>query len=76
MKRQAENSAAMVAEVEAVSGAETESQEEEESRNRAARCRAKLERAGIVEALIFVSDEPLTRQRQLPACLKEEPCCC
>ena len=48
----------MVAEVESISGAETESQDEDEGGISAPQSQA--ERAGIIEALIFVSDEPLT----------------
>ena len=60
--------AAMVAEVEAATGAESESEEEEDP-NVAPQSQA--ERSGIIEALIFVSDEPLTL-KTIAAVLKEE----
>jgi len=60
--------AAMVAEVEAATGAESESEEEEEP-NVAPQSQA--ERSGIIEALIFVSDEPLTL-KTIAGVLKEE----
>lgn len=61
--------AAMVAEVESISGAETESQDEDEGGISAPQSQA--ERAGIIEALIFVSDEPLT-VKVIAAVLKED----
>ena len=60
--------AAMVAEVEAATGAESESEEEEDP-NVAPQSQA--ERSGIIEALIFVSDEPLTL-KTIAGVLKEE----
>jgi segregation and condensation protein B len=60
--------AAMVAEVEAVTGAEGESEEEEDP-NVAPQSQA--ERSGIIEALIFVSDDPLTL-KTIAGVLKEE----
>jgi segregation and condensation protein B len=60
--------AAMVAEVEAATGAESGSEEEEDP-NVAPQSQA--ERSGIIEALIFVSDEPLTL-KTIAAVLKEE----
>ena len=60
--------AAMVAEVEAATGTESESEEEEDP-NVAPQSQA--ERSGIIEALIFVSDEPLTL-KTIAGVLKEE----
>jgi segregation and condensation protein B len=60
--------AAMVAEVEAATGAESESEEEEDP-NVAPQSQA--ERSGIIEALIFVSDEPLTL-KTIAGVLKED----
>jgi segregation and condensation protein B len=60
--------AAMVAEVEAATGAESGSEEEEDP-NVAPQSQA--ERSGIIEALIFVSDEPLTL-KTIAGVLKEE----
>jgi len=60
--------AAMVAEVEAATGAESGSEEEEDP-NVAPQSQA--ERSGIIEALIFVSDEPLTL-KTMAGVLKEE----
>jgi len=60
--------AAMVAEVEAATGAESGSEEEDDP-NVAPQSQA--ERSGIIEALIFVSDEPLTL-KTIAAVLKEE----
>jgi len=60
--------AAMVAEVEAATGAEGEAEEEEDP-NVAPQSQA--ERSGIIEALIFVSEEPLTL-KTIAGVLKEE----
>ena len=60
--------AAMVAEVEAATGAESGSEEEEDP-NVAPQSQA--ERSGIIEALIFVSDDPLTL-KTIAGVLKEE----
>src|SRR6185369_16981867 len=60
--------AAMVAEVEAATGAESGSEEEEDP-NVAPQSQA--ERSGIIEALIFVSDEPLTL-KTIAGVLKED----
>jgi len=60
--------AAMVAEVEAATGAESGSEEEEDPN---VAPQSKAERSGIIEALIFVSDEPLTL-KTIAGVLKEE----
>jgi segregation and condensation protein B len=60
--------AAMVAEAEATSGVVSESEEDDEA---VAAPQSHSERAGIIEALIFVSDEPLSL-KVLAGVLKED----